>query len=244
MTKLNQVIAVEKGIKNRVYADLSHLHHACAKSALFNGFAKQYQPLAEDGEKLPSENQKVQLTAQQAIEQTQHLLKDLFDVTAVKDWTNCAAVADVKLGEKVLLPKVPVSYLLFLEKQLTDIRTFVAGLPVLDDSENWTKDDNSGLYRTGETKTHRTKKVQKALVLYPATPEHPAQTQMITEDVIAGHWSLTKHSGAIARPQKEAVALRVEEVLRAVKEAREEANGINVVETPDVSKAVFGYIFS
>lgn len=81
-------------------------------------------------------------------------------------------------------------------------------------------------------------------MLYPATPEHPAQTQMITEDVIAGHWSLTKHSGAIARPQKEAIALRVEEVLRAVKEAREEANGINVIETPDVSKAIFNYIFS
>ena len=243
MTKLNQVIAVEKGIKSRVYADLSALHHSTQKADLFNGFAKQYQPILDDGEQLPPENKKVQLTAEKAIDQTQHLLRDLFDVTATKDWTNCAARASIKIDDKVILEDVPVSYLLFLEKQLTDVRTFIASLPVLDDAENWKQDENSGLYKTAELKTHRTKKVQKAIVLYDATDRHPAQTQLITEDVIAGHWILVKHSGAIARPEKEAIARKVEILLRAIKEAREEANGKVVVPTPDVSKAVFSFIF-
>ena len=55
MTKLNQIIAVEKGIKARVYADLTQLHHATQKADLFNGFAKQYQSLTDDGEQLPGE---------------------------------------------------------------------------------------------------------------------------------------------------------------------------------------------
>lgn len=244
MTKLNQIIAVEKGIKARVYNDISEIYKSCQKPDLFNGFAKQFQSVDEGGESLPPEHKKVQLTYQKAIDKVQHQLTDLFDVTAVKDWTNTAAIADVKVNDQVIIAKVPVSYLLFLEKQLTDVRTFVNSLPVLDDAEDWNDDPNSGLKKTEELRTHRTKKVQKPIVMYDATKEHPAQTQMITEDIISGHWVLTKQSGAIARPKKEELGEKVEILLRAIKEAREEANGINVVETPDVSRAVFGFIFS
>ena len=48
------------------------------------------------------------------------ILTRLFDVTLTKDTANCTARADVKIGDSVLLPAVPVTYLLFLEKQLTD----------------------------------------------------------------------------------------------------------------------------
>jgi hypothetical protein len=135
-----------------------------------------------------------------------------------------------------------VSFLLFLEKQLTDIRTFVGNLPVLDPAESWSEDKNSGLYRTEPTSTHRTKKVQKPIVLYPATPEHPAQTQIITEDVIVGFWSQVKQSGAIPRPQKLIILDRVERLLKAVKEAREAANIQEEVKTPDIGAAIFGYL--
>jgi len=35
---------------------------------------------------------------------------------------------------------VPATYLLFLEKQLTDLHTLVSKLPVLDASETWVFD--------------------------------------------------------------------------------------------------------
>jgi hypothetical protein len=40
-------------------------------------------------------------------------------------------------------------------------------------------------------------------VLYDATEHHPAQTQLISEDVIVGWWETVKHSGAIPRPRQE-----------------------------------------
>lgn len=244
MTKLNQVIAIEKGTKSRVYSTISELHKAVQKPELFNGFSKQYQKQNEEYEDLPPEKKRVQFTADAVIEQLANLSTDLFDVTAIKDWANCAAKGDIAIDGKTILTGVPVSYLLFLEKQLTDIRTFVDCIPVLDESESWTLDANSNLYKTEETKTHRTKKVQKALVMYHATPEHPAQTQLITEDILVGFWGTVKLSGAMPKPEKEAVAAKVEKLLKAVKEARESANGVDIVETPNVSGSIFSYLFS
>ncbi len=131
---------------------------------------------------------------------------------------------------------------MFLEKQLTDIHTFVGNLPILDESENWTKDENSGLYKTEATQTHRTKKVVKPIVLYQATEQHPAQTQLITEDVIAGFWNQVKQSGAIPKPVKQKLQEKTEALLRAVKEAREEANGFEEIAVPEIGSAIFNYI--
>ena len=242
MAKLNQIIAIEKGIKARAYSEISELHKAIQKPELFNGFSKTYQKKDEDGEDLPPEKKRVQFVATEVLRSVERSSTELMDVTARKDWTNCVAVADVVIDGKTLIHGAPVSYLLFLEKQLTDLRTFAANLPILDESDNWTKDVNSGLYKADETKTHRTKKVQKPIVLYNATPEHPAQTQMITEDVIAGFWTQVKQSGAMPKPERQALGERIEKLLRAVKEARETANIHDESETPNVGAAIFGYL--
>lgn len=243
MAKLNQIIAVEKGIKSRVIGEIDGLDKAIQKPDLFNGFSKEYRKRDDDGEDLPPEKKRVQFVVGDVLRSVARLTGELFEVTARKDWTNQNAKADVVVDDDTLIEDVPVSYLLFLEKQLTDVRTFVGRLPVLDEADAWRKDDNSGLFRTEPTQTHRTKKVQKAIVLYNATPEHPAQTQLITEDIIAGYWHQTKQSGAMPKPERAAILMRVEKLLRAVKEAREEANGIDEVQTSDIGAAVFGYIF-
>lgn len=242
MAKLNQIIAIEKGIKSRVYGDLTELNKAIQKPDLFNGFQKTYQKKDEDGEDLPPERKRVQFLASEVLRNAARGVTELMEVTARKDWTNCSASASVSVNGAVLVKDAPVSFLLFLEKQLTDLRTFVGNLPVLDDGETWNKDENSGLYRAEATQTHRTRKVQKPIVLYPATPEHPAQTQIITEDLIAGFWTTVKQSGAIPKPEKQALSERIEVLLRAVKEAREEANVHDEVQVPNVGEAVFGYL--
>lgn len=243
MAKLNQIIAVEKGIKARVYGEITDLNKAIQKPELFNGFSKTYKKKDEDGEDLPPEKKRVQFSTVEIFRSVERLSSELMEVTARKDWTNCEAKGDVMVDGKTIVVGAPVSFLLFMEKQLTDLRTFVGNVPVLDEAEAWSMDINSGLYKTEPTSTHRTKKIAKPIVLYPATPEHPAQTQMVAEDVIAGFWQQEKHSGAMPKPEKEAIAERVEKLLRAVKEAREAANVHDEVWTPNVGIAVFGYIF-
>ncbi|MGE0709638.1 MAG: hypothetical protein AB7T09_16800 [Planctomycetota bacterium] len=222
--KLNQVLAIEKGTKARIHGEITRMHHALQKPGLLNGFAKTYRPKEEDGDAYPPENVRVQLNAAQMLRQAGRLLAELFDVTATKDFANTEARADLVVDGEVLLEQVPATFLLFLEKQLVDLRTFVAKIPTLDPAEEWVHDGATDLFKTEATETTRTKKVQRPIVLYPATPEHPAQTQLITEDVAVGSWITVKHSGALPEPRKTALLERIERLSDAVKFAREQAN--------------------
>ena len=242
MAKLNQIIAIEKGIKSSAYGALTELNKAAQKPDLFNGFSKTYRKKDEDGEELPPEGKRVQYTSGEVLRAAERALTDLVDVTARKDWTNCVAKADVVVDGNTLIASAPVSFLLFMEKQLTDLRTLVGNLPVLDVAEDWKSDPNSGLYRTEPTETHRTRKMLKPIVLYAATPEHPAQTQLITEDVIAGWWVLTRQSGAMPKPEKQKLQDRIDKLIQAIKQAREAANMFDETDAPAIGAPVFGYL--
>jgi hypothetical protein len=243
MPKLNQVIAIEKSVKSRVYSELTELHKSSQKAEPFNGFVKTYRKKDEEGEDYPAERKKVQVIADSLLERAATILTELFDVTASKDFANCHARADVEVDGQVLVPNATVSYLLFLEKQLNDLRTFIDKLPELDEADDWSKDENSGLFKTTPIPTHRTKKVQRAIVLYEATKEHPAQTQLITEDVIVGYWDTIKHSGALPVPRKKVLLERVEKLAKAVKFAREKANSSDA-EEQKIGKTLFAFLLS
>ena len=133
-TKLNQILAIEKGVKNRVTSENTKLYHAAQKPALFDGLDKKYQPKAEDGENYPPERKEIAFKSQQVIKQVRRNLAELFDTTATKDYANCEARADIEIDGTVILPNVPVTYLLFLEKQVDNLNTIVTELPTLDSS--------------------------------------------------------------------------------------------------------------
>src|SRR5438552_1744970 len=120
MPKLNQIIAVEKGVKSRVYGEITDMHKSSQKPDLFNGFVKSYRKKDEDGEDYPAERKKVQMMADVMLARAASLLTELFDVSATRDWANCHAFADVEVDGQVLIKNVPVPYLLFLEKQIND----------------------------------------------------------------------------------------------------------------------------
>lgn len=243
MKKLNQILAIEKGVKGRYQSDVSDLYKTVQKPALFSGLNKTYIKKNEDDDDLPPENVRVQFTVPSLLKDLQKRAEDLFDVEATKDYANCNARANVVLDGKTLVENAPATYLLFLEKQLTDLRTFLSKVPTLDPSEEWAHDDNAGVYKTHVVKTSRTKKVQKPIVLYDATDKHPAQTQLITEDVQVGTWNTVKHSGAVSEKRRDEMVDRTERLLKAVKEAREEANSVNA-ESVSVGRDIFDYIFN
>src|SRR5262245_37073802 len=121
MPKLNQIIAIEKGVKSRVYGEITEMHKSSQKPDLFNGFVKTYRKKDEEGEDYPPERKKVQMVAESMLSQISTLLSELFDVTAMKDYGNCYAFADVEVDGQTLITKAPVPFLLFLEKQINDI---------------------------------------------------------------------------------------------------------------------------
>lgn len=242
MAKLNQIIAVEKPKKAKAQREFTELHRETSKTPLLSGISRTYTPRDDEGDKLPSEKTLVQVKAEEVINKVSDALTDIFDITLTKEKANAVAIADVKVGGEVLLKDVPVTYLLFLEKQLTDIHTFVKALPVLDSSEEWTLDPSTGAYVTDVSETVRTKKVPKTFVKYEATKEHPAQVDVFHEDVIVGTWATRKFSGALPAPRVNELVSRVEALQTAVKFAREEANNTEVTDAKAGEK-VFSYIF-
>ncbi|GAA1743092.1 hypothetical protein [Luedemannella helvata] len=242
MPKLNQIIAVEKGVKSRSLQELTEAHHAVQKPALLSGIARTYQPKDEEGEQLPPESTKVQVRAEEVIRQVTATLTRLFDVTATKDATNRVAVADVVVDGRTLLSDVPVPYLLFLEKQLTDLHTFVKKLPVLDAAESWVFNDSADCWSTEPVRTIRTKRVPRNHVKAEATEKHPAQVEVYYEDMAIGYWTTVKFSGALPAKRISELLERVEKLQQAVKFAREEANGVEAVDRK-AGEAVLSYIF-
>jgi hypothetical protein len=242
MKHLNQIIATEKGIKSRTYSQFTDINKISSKLDLFIGFAKTYKKKDEEAEDYPPEKKKVTQNVNEIIKMVIQTLSEMLDITCTKDMANCKAFADIIVDGNILVKQCPATYLLFLEKQINDIRTFVENLPTLDESEDWTLDVNSELYKTEPIQTHRTKKVQKPIILAEATKEHPAQCQMITEDIVVGYWDTIKFSGAMPLPRKKEILYRIEKFASAVKCAREKANMVEV-EEEHVASTIFNYIF-
>ena len=245
MTKLSQIIAVEKGVKSDAARRVTDLHRDVQKQPLLSGISRSYKPRADEGDKLPPESTRVQVRADDVLAEVAGILTRLFDVTLTKDAANCKAVADVTVGGRALLKAVPVTYLLFLEKQLTDVHTFVAKLPLLDPAEEWEDgiDPVTGCRATKPAQTVRSKKIPRNHVVSEATREHPAQVQVYTEDVPVGDWTTVKYSGALPATRVRTLLDRVEELQRAVKYAREEANATEVTDRT-AGEVIFGFLFA
>ncbi len=248
MPKMNQIIAIEKGIKTRVFGGISALHKQSQKSELFRGHARTFTPKEDDptsplGEQLPSENKKVQMRGEESLQQLSTLMSELFDISAMKDWGNTIANADIVVDGTTILEQVPVSYLLFLEKQLIDIHKFVSTIPTLEAGEFWNYDNAQDLWATAESRTIKTKKVPRALVLYEATQEHPAQVKETTEDMTCGTWSTTKYSGALPSKRINEILARIVKLQHAVKFAREKANEQEVTKQKG-GDAIFSYLLA
>ena len=243
MFKLNQVIAILSGCKTKTMEEITQIYHQLQKPELLNGMSRSYKPQDELGTQLPPESKLVQLRVPVMTADIVDKLTQLFDLVATQDYANCLAKADIKVGDTVLAAGVPVTYLLFLEKQLLNIKALVAKTPVLSPEERWTFDATQDCYVSESYQSTKTQKTYKNHVKAEATKEHPAQVETYTEDVIIGTYTAVKYSGAIPLKQRNEMLARVQQVMDAVKIAREIANGMEV-EKKQVGDALLGFIFT
>lgn len=238
--KLNQVIAVVSGKKTRAQKALTDSHHGW-QPGLLNGAMRKYTPLdADDADAVPTKKKPVQLNVAAVIRGVRDELSDLWDLVARQEKANTGACADVVVDDIPVLKQVPVTVLLFLEKQLTDLRSFAEKMPTLSTEHAWGGD--ARLWQSDPIRQTRTRKVQSPIVLYDATPEHPAQTQLVTEDKLVGHYDTTLFSGAMQPTEQAEIVVRIDELRDAVKSARESANCAETEPFP-IAKQVFDFIF-
>ena len=243
MTKLNQIIAIASGKKAACAAAITEFYKLLQKPELFSGLKRVYQPLDDEGEKLPPETKIIQQKVSDILVEANAHLVEMLDIIAVQEFANCSAKTDIKVGDTVIAPSVPVTYLMFLEKQLDNIKALISRVPVLSSDVNWRRSETDPtVYIADTVVTTRTKKIPKAFIKAPATDKHPAQVEMFSEDVIVGNWNKTDMSGAISIRERDAMLKKVDALRDAVKVAREEANSISV-DKVEIGKAVTSFIF-
>jgi hypothetical protein len=240
VTELHQVLAIEKGTKTRAYRALTDAHHLLQSTSKLSGVSRTYRAKDEDGDRLPSESTRLQVRTEDVLSSVRAGLTELFDVTLTKDVANQEAVGDIYVDGQAIAHGVPVSYLLFLEKQLVDLTTFIDKLPVLDPGEEWAYDFTADAYTTS-VETTRTKKVPRNHVKAAATDKHQAQVDVYFEDVVVGYWTTTKLSGAIAQKDVNGLKARVVELSNAVKTAREAANSFTVTKQ-EIGTKLFNFL--
>jgi len=243
VARLNQIIAVAKTVKADTNKIITDAHHVMMKGPLLAGLTRVYQPRIDDGETLPGEASRVQVRVPDVLADVKAAWVKLLDLVATLDTTNQDATANIILADGTMLAaQVPVSTLLFLEKQLVDLRTMIMKLPLLDPAEVWSQSTEEGVWQAEPVKTVRTKKVPRNHVKAVATDRHPEQVEIYHEDIVAGDWTTTKFSGAIPQREAKAMLARVVELTEAVKQAREFANSTLVVDKK-VGEPILSYVF-
>lgn len=243
--KLNACVAVLDGVKSRTNRRLTDLYRDVVDSKKLNGFSRTYQSAREDLPGKPSEGKAVEYTANAWMDEAQRLYSNFIDVAATKDYGNHQpnAVADVVVDGQTLVEAAPVSFLLFLSKQLADLRTVVRSIPELSPEHQWIYDANRGQWVSEPTLTQSTFKQPQGAILAPATDKHPAQTAVYNVDVPAGTWTLTQYSGAFPHDTKRMMLDRIDKLIDAVRVARETANGVEVERVNGVGAQLTSFLF-
>lgn len=229
MAKMHELLAVEPDLVGTAQAIIDEGVKTFQKRGeLFAGLCKTYQPLEEGGTSYPPEITQVVETVPSKLQYIADAVVKALDAVLTKEMNNTKTSATLEV-EGIKYGEFPATVFLALEKQLKEFRRVVLSVPTLDSTHLWRADpDRNDIRLTDTIKTQRTEKQPIVIVKYEATKEHPAQTELITKDVVVGDWSTIRASGMISPREKSELLTRIDLIIRAVKRARQRANDLEI----------------
>lgn len=239
--KLHQVVAIAKGSKTRCQDDLTSCYQKLQNTKPFGGIRRTYSPRDEDGEHLPDESNRVQITVEDVLKRVADAFNEVVDIAVTQDMGNRDALADIIVDGQIIASRVPATTLIFLEKKIVELNNIISKIPTLPVDKEW-HEVGDGTYSSTPTNTTRSKKTPRNHVLAEATPEHPAQVQVYNEDVIVGDWTTIVLSGAIPPAEKRAMQIRQRALHDAIRAARARANDIDVKKR-EIGNDIITYLF-
>lgn len=228
MTKLHELLAVQDNVNGQ--ATKTRTEQATTfekKRHLFEKKVKAFKPDAEGSPTQIEEQSDIQTTVVKEIEWLKGFLVKQIDIGYRVDIGNRVAVADVITEDDDVLAKgLPTTTLLWLAKRVMEVKDLIATIPTLDPAKGFQPDFDSGkgVYKARDVVKQRKVKTKKLYIKYEATDKHPAQTELVDEDVPVGTIQEQEWS-ALPTPALKAELLgRAEKLYRAVVRARSKAN--------------------
>lgn len=248
--KLHELLAVETNLENQANKTRTELLGTFEKKRhLFEEKKIVFTPNIEGATSTVEAQSDIQSTVKKELDWLQGFLTKSLDASYQVAEANKKAIADIVLEddtETVLAKDVPATSLLELEKRLTELQSLITAIPTLDPAKGFSPDAprGEGFYKAREVRKTRTQKQKKVFVKYEATKEHPAQTELLDQDIIVGTIQEQEWSSLITPAEKADLINRVEMVSRAVRRARARANEVEVDKSKKIGNKLLNFIFN
>lgn len=244
--QLHEVLAVDQDRANAASAAISETTVTFTKKAThFTGQARTVNFFDEDrqGENT-TDTKAIDDTVMSRLEFMGARVAPSYDTLMTKEATNQNATADVVVDGVTIVTAAPSTYLLAMEKRLSALVETYRSIPTLAPSVDWSLDESAefaGVYRSSPQAQMKTEKVLGSVVLYDATPEHPAQIKETSQDKSVARIETIHFSGMISPAKKAAMLDRLAKLIAAFKQARQRANTTEIVDMKS-GKAIFDYL--
>jgi hypothetical protein len=246
MAKLHELLAAEGTVKTQADKCRSDLLNTFEKKRhLFGEKVVTFQPNAEGAPAVTEDQSDLQSTVKTELKWIADIWAKALDAAYQIAESNMNARADVVLDNgETIMRNVPATALLELEKRAGEIHALVTAIPTLDPAKGFKPDADrgDGVSRAREITKTRTKKTVRPIVKYEATKEHPAQVELIQEDIPIGTIREQEWSGLITPGEKADMLTRAEELRRALKTARSRANEAAAA-TEKIGLPLLQYVF-
>jgi len=216
------------------------------KQEHFDGITKLYSSFNEGEELIPPETKEVVTTVKEKLDYVKESVIRSLDATISKEETNASGEAKAELVVKgVSFGTFAATTYIALERFLTRIREQYKAIPTLDPARAWETEKQSGrnLYQASPEVKYRTVKKTKVITLAPPTDKHPAQTQLVQDEVQVGKYDTTYTSGRLSPGEKFTLLSNIDELILAVKQAKEMANQAEAKQIK-LGEAIFSFIHS
>lgn len=241
--KLYELIVVEPNLQKAATNLLTEQVQTFKnKEHLFNGKVRTLEMFGKNGTNdieltaIEQKDKQVQILHAKVPETLNYVgvaLADYWDCLLQKELTNQTAVADVVLADgTVLLTNMPAVFLLAMESRLEQLRPLLMDSPTLPPNLEWIDGTDVGayIYKTKEPAySMKTEKKEDWVTHRQSSDKHPDSFEKVTKDTNVGKYTETRTTGTINSADKAAVIERFDDVVLAIKQARQRANAVEVV---------------
>lgn len=252
MAKLHELLAVDAQVKGQAEAARKDLmntfekkeRHFTRKTITFISNKEGIAPKVEA-------HQDLQATVRRELKWLGAKLAGALDIGHQVDMGNTLAMADVTLDDgTIILKDIPATSLLQIGHRLKELQEFIASIKTLDPAQGFKADPNMStegdtVYKALDAEKVRGDKVFEYVVMVPPTDKFPAQVKELMMDRPIGTILTQEWSGLITTAEKGDMLDRVEEVARAVKQARSRANEKEIsVSQYKIGERLLNYVFN
>jgi hypothetical protein len=223
--QLSELLAIEQDKKQKLHSTIGQLIQLFTKKeSLLEGYKKTFLHTKDaqlGGEPQVLETREAAYTLKQVLEEAFLAIGAGIDYSISKEESlaNPAARTDLFIGE-VYIGNFSAPALQALETILHRIKEMYLVLPTLDPTQIWEKAEGEVFWKSLGEKKIKMQKTPKALVKYEATPQHPAQTEIVYLEEEVGYFITAHYSGKIKQSQKNKILERLDAILQAVKIAK------------------------